>query len=217
MVQDGKAVYAYDFATNEVWKQQKEKLPADLEDDEQVAIETGIANGLRARLFAEIEQATRTFALPSLTAGDEATRRAFVASIEKLEHSVGLLRLNLNVSAAPLSLFTSKGERTRTSLSTGSAAIEVEGAAAGWPAVGAGAAGAAGWAWPSRAARRLRSAAFSSCSRRRASESAVCPETEATVSIAARPIARVFLARSRWIRGVGFMLIGFVVSGSERG
>ena len=89
-----------DFATNEVWKQQKEKLPADLEDEEQLAIETGIANGLRARLFAEIEQATRTFALPSLTAGDEATRRAFVASIEKLEHSVGLLRLNLNVSAA---------------------------------------------------------------------------------------------------------------------
>ena len=89
-----------DFATTEVWKQQKEKLPADLEDDEQVAIETGIANGLRSRLFAEIEQATRAFALPSLTAGDESTRRAFVASIEKLEHSVGLLRLNLNVSAA---------------------------------------------------------------------------------------------------------------------
>lgn len=89
-----------DFATAEVWKQQKEKLPADLEDDEQVAIETGIANGLRARLFVEIEQATRTFALPSLTAGDETTRRALVAAIEKLEHSVGLLRLNLNESAA---------------------------------------------------------------------------------------------------------------------
>jgi len=89
-----------DCATAEVWKQQKEKLPPDLEDDEQVAIETGIANGLRARLFAEIEQATRTFALPRLTAGDETTRRAVVASIEKLEHDVGLLRLNLNESAA---------------------------------------------------------------------------------------------------------------------
>src|SRR3954469_6065 len=30
-----------DFATDEIWKAQKEKLPADLEDDEQVAIETG--------------------------------------------------------------------------------------------------------------------------------------------------------------------------------
>jgi DNA polymerase-3 subunit delta' len=89
-----------DFATAEVWKQQKEKLPPDLDDDEQVAIETGIANGLRARLFAEIELATRTFALPRLTAGDESTRRAVVASVEKLEHDVGLLRLNLNESAA---------------------------------------------------------------------------------------------------------------------
>ena len=89
-----------DFATAEIWKQQKEKLPADLEDDEQVAIETGIANGLRSRLFAEIELATRTFALPRLMAGDENTRRALIAAIEKLEHSVGLLRLNLNESAA---------------------------------------------------------------------------------------------------------------------
>ena len=89
-----------DFATDEVWKQQKEKLPPDLADDEQVAIETGIANGLRARLFSEIEQATRAYALPRLVAGDEAARRAIIGSIEKLEHNVGLLRLNLNESAA---------------------------------------------------------------------------------------------------------------------
>lgn len=89
-----------DFAVAEAWKQQKEKLPPDLDDDEQVAIETGLANGLRGRLFAEVEQATRTFALPRLSAGDEATRRALVAAIEKLEHDVGLLRLNLNESAA---------------------------------------------------------------------------------------------------------------------
>jgi DNA polymerase-3 subunit delta' len=89
-----------DAGVGEVWKQQKEKLPADLDDDEQVAIETGIANGLRARLFAEIEQATRTFALPRLTAGDEPTRRALTAAVDKLEHNVGLLRLNLNENAA---------------------------------------------------------------------------------------------------------------------
>jgi DNA polymerase III subunit delta' len=88
-----------DFATAEVWKQQKEKLPPDLKEDEEVAIETGIANGLRSRLFIEIEQATRTFALPRLTAGDDVTRRALIAAIEKLEHDVGLLRLNLNESA----------------------------------------------------------------------------------------------------------------------
>lgn len=89
-----------DFATGEVWKLQKEKLPADLDDDEQVAIETGIANGLRARLFIEIEQATRAFALPRLQGNDAATNRALTAAIEKLEHAVGLLRLNLNESAA---------------------------------------------------------------------------------------------------------------------
>jgi DNA polymerase-3 subunit delta' len=89
-----------DFATAEAWKQQKEKLPPDLADDEQVAIETGLANGLRARLFVGIEQATRAFALPRLTAGDEPTRRALVAAIHQLEHDAGLLRLNLNESAA---------------------------------------------------------------------------------------------------------------------
>jgi DNA polymerase-3 subunit delta' len=89
-----------DFATAEAWKKEKERLPEDLDEDEQIAIETGITNGLRARLFVEIEQATRTFALPRLHAGDENTRRALVAAIEKLEHDVGLLRLNLNESAA---------------------------------------------------------------------------------------------------------------------
>lgn len=89
-----------DAATAEVWKQQKEKLPPEIDDDEQVAIETGIANGLRSRLFGEIEQSTRTFALPRLTDGDETTRRALTAAVDKLEHDVGLLRLNLNESAA---------------------------------------------------------------------------------------------------------------------
>jgi DNA polymerase-3 subunit delta' len=89
-----------DAATAESWKVQKEKLPPDLDDDEQVAIETGIANGLRARLFAEIEQGTRTFALPRLAAGDAGTRRALTAAIDRLEHDAGLLRLNLNVAAA---------------------------------------------------------------------------------------------------------------------
>jgi DNA polymerase-3 subunit delta' len=90
-----------DFATEQVWKEQKASLPEELDDDEQVAIETGIANGLRSRLFGEIEQATRAFALPRLTsASAEPTRRALVAAIQQLEHDVGLLRLNLNEAAA---------------------------------------------------------------------------------------------------------------------
>lgn len=89
-----------DAATAEIWKVQKEKLPAELDDDEQTAIEAGISNGLRNRFFVEIEQATRTFALPLLESAPEPARRALVASIRQLEHDVGLLRLNLNEAAA---------------------------------------------------------------------------------------------------------------------
>jgi DNA polymerase III subunit delta' len=87
-------------ATDQIWKQQKEKLPDDIDDDEQAAIETGIANGVRTKLFAEIEHATRQFAQQRLLDGDETARRAVVAAIAQLEHDNGLLRLNLNESAA---------------------------------------------------------------------------------------------------------------------
>jgi DNA polymerase-3 subunit delta' len=87
-------------ATDQIWKQQKEKLPDDIDDEEQAAIETGIANGVRAKLFAELEQATRGFAQQRLLEGDEIARRSLVAAIAQMEHDIGLLRLNLNESAA---------------------------------------------------------------------------------------------------------------------
>ncbi len=87
-------------ATDQIWKQQKEKLPDDIDDEEQAAIETGIANGVRTKLFAELEQATRGFAQQRLLDGDETARRALVAAIAQMEHDIGLLRLNLNESAA---------------------------------------------------------------------------------------------------------------------
>lgn len=87
-------------ATEQIWKQQKEKLPAEIDDEEQAAIETGIANGIRTKLFAELEQATRDYAQQRLLDGDETARRAVVAAIAQLEHDTGLLRLNLNESAA---------------------------------------------------------------------------------------------------------------------
>lgn len=87
-------------ATDQIWKQQKEKLPEDLDDEEQAAIETGIANGVRTKLFIELEHATREFAQKRLLAGDEAARRGLVAAIAQLEHDTGLLRLNLNESTA---------------------------------------------------------------------------------------------------------------------
>ena len=87
-------------ATDQVWKQQKGKLPEDLDDDEIEAIQTGITNGIRLKLFAEFEHATRTFAQDRLLAGDENARRSLTAAIERLERSAGLLRLNLNEAAA---------------------------------------------------------------------------------------------------------------------
>ena len=89
-----------DNATTEAWKIEKGKLPEDIAADEQVAIETGLANGIRQRIFAELEHATRAFAIPRLTAGDDSVRMAHVGAIESLEHNVGLLRVNLNPAAA---------------------------------------------------------------------------------------------------------------------
>jgi len=90
------------FATTEAWQQQKPNLPPDLNEAEQEAFETGIANGLRSRLFIEIEQATRDFAVPMLLAADAnngKAGRALAESIGRLERATSLLRLNLNESA----------------------------------------------------------------------------------------------------------------------
>jgi DNA polymerase-3 subunit delta' len=88
-------------ATAAALAEQKEKLSAELDEDEQNALETGLANGLRARLLAEIETATRDFALPALMADNpERSRRALTAAVETLEHAAGLLRVNLNESVA---------------------------------------------------------------------------------------------------------------------
>ncbi len=93
-------------STDTVWRAQKEKLPPDLADDEQIAIETGIAVGIRQKLFISLEHATRAFAEKRSAAAktnDEQQRsldRSLVAAIERLEHSAGLLRLNLNEATA---------------------------------------------------------------------------------------------------------------------
>ncbi len=82
------------------WKEQKARLPDGVDEDEEIAIEIGIANGLRIRLFAEIAKGTRAAAEVRLQAGEDAARRAVIAAIDKLEHMSGLLRVNLNESAA---------------------------------------------------------------------------------------------------------------------
>jgi DNA polymerase-3 subunit delta' len=87
-------------ATDKIWQTQKAKLPPDLDEDEQVAVETGIANGIRQKLFSEIEQATLAFARPRLAAGDGAVRGALAGAVGELERCAGLFRVNLHESAA---------------------------------------------------------------------------------------------------------------------
>lgn len=92
--------HVLDAATAKSWAALKPTLPEDLDEDEQEAIETGLANSIRARLFADVEFATRSHARQQLEAGHTAARRPFSAAIEDLEHMTRLLRLNLNESAA---------------------------------------------------------------------------------------------------------------------
>jgi DNA polymerase-3 subunit delta' len=89
-----------DTAVDLEWQKQKPSLPEEITDEEQDAIETGLANGIRARLFADIERATRNFAVPRIIAGETATRAALGSAVDKLEHDVSLLRLNINILVA---------------------------------------------------------------------------------------------------------------------
>ncbi len=101
-------------ATDTLWAEQKKKLPDDLTDDEQEAIETGLSKGLRDRLFADIERATSTFAREVLVTPEAASgARAFAETVKHLEHSAGLLRVNFN-DASALELFLLKTLRAWT-------------------------------------------------------------------------------------------------------
>ncbi len=75
-------------------------LPEGLDDDVLAAIETEVSVGLRHRMFAGIEVATRAHASELLKAGDTGSGRQLAAAIGSLERVAGLLRANLNESAA---------------------------------------------------------------------------------------------------------------------
>ncbi|WP_404421851.1 DNA polymerase III subunit gamma/tau [Nibricoccus sp. IMCC34717] len=88
------------FAAAAEWKRIKATLPTELSADEEEAMEVGITNGFKHRLFASIETATREFALPFLKSEDPLLVRAYTGSIARLERATGLLKVNLNESAA---------------------------------------------------------------------------------------------------------------------
>jgi DNA polymerase-3 subunit delta' len=75
-------------------------LPEGLDDEELAAIEAEVAVGLRHRMFAGLEVATRAHANELVDAGDAGCRRPLAAAVDSLERVAGLLRVNLNDSAA---------------------------------------------------------------------------------------------------------------------
>ena len=101
-------------ATDSLWAEQKKSLPAELTDEEEDAIETGISKGLRDRLYADLERATGAYVREILITPEAAVgARAFAESIKHLEHSAGLLRVNFNDVAA-LELYLLKALRAWT-------------------------------------------------------------------------------------------------------
>jgi DNA polymerase-3 subunit delta' len=78
----------------------KASLPEGLEDDEMVAIEAEITVGLKMRMFAAVGDATRSHYRAQLASGEGAPARLMAAANDSLERAAGLLRFNLNESAA---------------------------------------------------------------------------------------------------------------------
>jgi DNA polymerase-3 subunit delta' len=78
----------------------KASRPEGLDDEEVEAIEAEISVGLRLRMFAGIEVATRAHTQGLLATGERDGARHFTDSVDALERAAGLLRVNLNESAA---------------------------------------------------------------------------------------------------------------------
>jgi DNA polymerase III subunit delta' len=78
----------------------KASLPEGLDDEELAAIDAEISVGLRLRMFAGIEEATRQHARGLLGPGEREAGRAFTDAVGVLERDAGLLRLYINESAA---------------------------------------------------------------------------------------------------------------------
>jgi len=76
-----------DKASSAESARRRESMPEGIEDDEVDAIEAEVTVGLRHRMFAGIEVATRTHANELLAAGDAGSRRFLAASVDSLERA----------------------------------------------------------------------------------------------------------------------------------
>ncbi len=85
--------------TSEAWQEERESLPAELEDKELIALESGCRKGIRTKLFVDLETETHAFAVEQGATGDFPAT-AISQAIGTLEHAAGLLEVNLKETAA---------------------------------------------------------------------------------------------------------------------
>lgn len=82
----------------ETWQAEKESLPENLSDEEEAALAEGMRIGIRDRMFTAMEHRLRAFARERLQ--EKGAVRAFTDTIGELERMAGLLRVNIQESAA---------------------------------------------------------------------------------------------------------------------
>jgi len=87
-----------DSLAKEAWKEFKQTLPETMTEEQVIALETGYMKSLRARLLAEIEEATRNAALAA--EDSQSAGRRLDRAVALLEKSAGLLEVNFQETAA---------------------------------------------------------------------------------------------------------------------
>ncbi|MDQ8203286.1 hypothetical protein [Pelagicoccus sp. SDUM812003] len=97
------------------WKAQSEKLPEDMSDDERIALESRISISIRQDFLAAVESSTEQLAREKLF-DDSSVPIKLVESVEALEKTTHLLRLNMKTEAVlesfllqALRIWTAKG------------------------------------------------------------------------------------------------------------
>lgn len=82
----------------EAWKSQSKHLPEDIKDDERIALESRISISIRQEFLAAMENATETLARKKLF-DDSSVPQKLVETVDSLERSTSLLRLNMKTEA----------------------------------------------------------------------------------------------------------------------
>ena len=83
-----------------IGKNEKDVIPQHMDDEEKKAYEIGFRKRIRQQFIIELEIVTRDFAIESIKGSEPFPTRQFARVIAHLEHSAGLLEVNLNEGAA---------------------------------------------------------------------------------------------------------------------